>query len=250
MMQVPADRRIPARVLLTLLLVALVGAAGSVLQAEDSPAALQIRDQLDQAVREHVQQGFEVANLTGEVVAIHLPPNIDKLSQPFTLRLLRRFLPREAAGRYVIPMEITPAEGIPAKVNLTVECVAVINGWVALFPLKRGSLLEPTQFRRKQIRVSRRERDYFLADSLPEGYRLSTSLASGQILQFHQFEEVPVVQRGEQVMIHFRRENFTLMSPGKVRREGSIGDLIPVVATATGKRLYARLVSPGIVVVE
>ncbi|UCH09105.1 MAG: flagellar basal body P-ring formation protein FlgA [Fidelibacterota bacterium] len=231
-------------------MVALVCAAGSVLQAEDSPVAQEIRGQLEQAVRQHVQQGFGQANLTGEVVAIHLPPNIDGISQPATVRPIRRFLPREAAGRYVIPLEITPAQGKPVKVNLTVECVAVINGWAARFPLKRGSQLDPTNFIRKQIRVSHREQDYFVADCLPEGYQLSASLAQNQLLQFHQFEEVPVVQRGEQVMIHFRRENFTLMSPGKVRREGSIGDLIPVVATATGKRLYARLVSPGIVVVE
>ena len=231
-------------------MVALVSVAGSVLQAEDSPVALQIRGQLEEVVRQHVQQGFEQTNLAGEVVAIHFPPNIDEIGQPFTVRPIRRFLPREAAGRYVIPLEISPANGNPVKVNLTAECVAVINGWVAHFPLKRGSLLEADNFRRKQVRVTRRERDYFIADTLPEGYQLSTSLSQNQLLQFHQMEEVPAVQRGEQVMIHFRRENFTLVSPGKVRREGVIGDLIPVVATPTGKRLYARLVSPGIVVVE
>lgn len=59
-----------------------------------------------------------------------------------------------------------------------------------------------------------------------------------------------MVRRGEQVMIHFRRRNLILVSPGKTRREGNVGDLIPVVASVTGKRLFGRLVSPGIVVVE
>ena len=209
-----------------------------------------IRDRLQEAVCRQVMEGFRKADLRAEVVAVHLPPNIDELAPDAAIRPLRVFLPGKAAGRYVIPLEITPHEGAAVKVNTTVECVAVVEGWAARFPIKRGSLIEPENFQRKQIRVTRREQDYFTADSVPEGYQMSTSLAQGQLLQFHHLEEVPVVQRGEHVMIHFRRTNLTLISPGKARREGGIGDLIPVVTKATGKRLYGRLVSPGIVVVE
>lgn len=245
----PANRRSPDRMLSAVLLAGIICILAGGLQAGTVQSAT-IRDRLQEAVCQQVMEGFRKADLRAEVVAVHLPPNIDKLDPDAAIRPLRVFLPRRAAGRYVIPLEITPHEGAAVKVNTTVECVAVVEGWAARFPIKRGSLIEPENFQRKQIRVTRREQEYFTADSVPEGYQMSTSLAQGQLLQFHHLEEVPVVQRGEQVMIHFRRTNLTLISPGKARREGNIGDLIPVVAKATGKRLYGRLVSPGIVVVE
>ncbi|MFB0515238.1 MAG: flagellar basal body P-ring formation chaperone FlgA [Candidatus Neomarinimicrobiota bacterium] len=244
------SRRIPAGIttilFLTAVLCALLGAA----QAKGMLPGSSLQERLEQVVRQHVMEGFSRAHLSGELVAINLPPNVEKLAPVASLRPLRVFIPQTAAGHYVIPLEITPVEGVPVKVNITVECVAVVEGWAARFPLKRGTLLELDHFQRKMIRVTQREQSYFTADSLPAGYQLSTSLPQGQLLQFHHLEEVPVVHRGEQVMIHFRRTHLNLISPGKARREGSLGDLIPVVATTTGKRLYGRLVAPGIVLVE
>jgi len=245
----PANRRSPDRMLTAVLLAGIICTFAGGLHAGTGQRAT-IRDRLQEAVCRQVMEGFRKADLMAEVVAVHLPRNVDELDPDAAIRPLRAFLPRKAAGRYVIPLEITPHEGAAVKVNTTVECVAVVEGWAARFPIKRGSLIEPENFQRKQIRVTRREQEYFTADSVPEGYQMSTSLAQGQLLQFHHLEEVPVVQRGEQVMIHFHRRSLTLISPGKARREGNIGDLIPVVANATGKRLYGRLVSPGIVVVE
>ena len=216
----------------------------------DSHPEKGLEARLERAVRHQVMQGFSQANLAGELVAIHLPPNIRGLDPRSDIEPLRTFVPKKAAGRSVVPMAVTPAGGQPVKINITIETVAVVKGWTTNLPLKRGSRLRPQQFERRTIRVTRREQDYITSESLPEGYQLSTSLSPGQLLQFHHLELVPDVQRGEQVMIYFRRKHVTLVSPGKVRRSGLIGDIIPVVAAVTGKRLYGRLESPGIVVVE
>ena len=209
-----------------------------------------LKARLEQAVRSQVMRGFKQANMAGELVAIHLPPNIKGLDPRSAIEALRTFVPKKAAGRAVVAMAVTPEGGQPVKINITIETVAVVRGWTTNLPLKRGSRLRLEQFERKTIRVTRREQDYYISESLPDGYQLSTSLSPGRLLQFHHLELVPDVQRGEQVMIYFRRKHITLVSPGKVRRSGHIGDIIPVVATVTGKRLYGRLESPGIVVVE
>ncbi|UCD38214.1 MAG: flagellar basal body P-ring formation protein FlgA [Fidelibacterota bacterium] len=244
-------RRHPALIRYTFVMVALVCAPGASLwSGDDSPGAVFLRDRVEQVVYDHVREGFERGGLRGEVVAIQMPSIVAEMHPSAAIRPLRTFTPQKAAGRYVIPVEVAPESSAPTKVSVTVECVALINAWEACFPIKRGSPLKPRDFQRKLIRVTKRERDYIVADSLPEGYQLNASLTQGQLLQFHHLEEIPIVQRGEQVMIHVHRQNLTLVSPGKARREGGIGDLIPVVASATGKRLYGRLVSPGIVVVE
>ncbi|UCH63661.1 MAG: flagellar basal body P-ring formation protein FlgA [Fidelibacterota bacterium] len=245
----PANRLSPDRILTAVFLAGLICTFAGYLQARTDQGAT-IKDRLREAVHRQVAEGFRKADLLAEVIAVHLPRNVDELDPDAAIRPLRAFLPRQAAGRYVIPLEITSHEGSVVKVNTTVECAAVVKGWTARFPIRRGSLIKPENFQRKQIRVTRREQEYFTADSLPEGYQMSSNLAQGQLLRFHHLEEIPVVQRGQQVMIHFCRRSLTLISPGKTRREGKIGDLIPVIASTTGKRLYGRLVSPGIVVVE
>jgi flagella basal body P-ring formation protein FlgA len=236
------------RFLAIITLVALVCAAAESLRAESGAA--RIRNRIENVVRNHVNEGFHRANLQGEVVAIYLPPLVAGFNPDVKIRTIRTFTPSTAAGRYVIPLEIDHNGGAPEKINVTVESMAVVEGWAARFPLKRGDLLEKEQFDRKGFKVTRREHEFFNWDSLPSGYRLSTNLAQGQLLQFHHLDEVPAVRQGQEVMIHFQRNSVTLISPGKTRGEGKIGDMIPVVAMTTGKRLYGRLVAPGIVTVE
>ncbi len=239
----------PGAITLALALLAvLTAASGARPGTERTPSSL--REQVEEAVRQHVAAGYERAELAGELVAIHLPSHIAGLGGAAAIKPLRSFIPEQAAGRYVIPLEVTFADGGQRKINITAECVAVVQAWAVRRPLKRGTSLEAQQFDRRTIRVTRRERDYFTGDEIPAGFQLTTGLSAGMLLKAHHLEPVPAVQRGGEVAIHLRRQTLTLISPGKARREGNIGDIIPVVATTTGKRLYGRLVSPGLVVVE
>ncbi|MCH8836226.1 MAG: flagellar basal body P-ring formation protein FlgA [Candidatus Marinimicrobia bacterium] len=205
---------------------------------------------LEAALRDHVTGGLRHANLSGEVAAVQLPANLGVYPSDAGIRPLRSFLPDKAAGRYIIPMEISPPGVRPVRIYATVETVALVYGWEAQLPLKRGDSLDPKLFKRTTARVHRRERDYYTAASLPEGYQICARLAPGELLRYHHIEEAPAVKRGEKVTIYYQRNNITLISPGKARRRGQIGDIIPVIAAVTGKRLYGRLTAPGIIVVE
>ena len=209
-----------------------------------------LHDQLEEVVRKHVAAGFRQAGLEGELVAIHLPANVAPIGAATDIKPVRSFIPRKAAGRYVIPLEITLPGGQLMKVNATVECVAVVHGWAVRLPTKRGTRLETKDFIRKTIRVTRREKEFFTDGEIPDNFQLTTHLSAGDFLRMHHLETIPAVVRGEQIEIHFRRHSITLISPGKARRQGNIGDTIPVVASVTGKRFYGRLVAPGKVVVE
>ena len=233
----------PYKPLLIALLLAAVAIAPA--RGEDD-----LRSRLKKAVRSHVQEGLAKAGLVGEVTQIQLPARSADMQPGSTLKPLRAFIPARAAGRYIIPMEIIPPEGRPFKLYVAVTTVAVVEGWTTRFALKRGAALESGQFYRKTVRVATREADYVQEDLLPEQYQLTTSLKPGQLLRHHYIEPVPAVNIGDQVTIYFKSDTITLVSPGKARRKGRIGEIIPVVATATGKRFFGRLTSPGVVVVE
>ena len=216
----------------------------------DDTHTVALRTRLEAAVTQHIMTGFSKSGLSGEIVSIQLPRNLDQLDASSSIVAVKAFLPRQAGGRYVIPIRLTPPGGPSIRINALVQCVAVLTGWVARMPLDRETALSSGEFERKVVRITRRERDYFTADALPEGHRLSARIEAGQFLRYHHLEPIPAVKRGERVTVRFKRSTLTLVSPGKARRDGRIGDMIPVVVTVTGKRFHGRLVSPGIVVVE
>ncbi len=209
------------------------------------------RDKMERIVRNDVKSALKAAGLNGEVIGINLPRNMPEFALNSQIRPVIKYIPEKAATRTVLQYNIIEPGKRPAKVNAIVQTVAKVYGWVAVVPLKRGDELKPGDFRREMATVSYREEEYYADDQFLEGYELNTRLTQGQMLQFHHIKIKTAVKSGDAVMIHFRRSSrLTLISPGKVRRHGQIGDMIPVIATVTGKRLRGRLVSPGIVVVE
>lgn len=209
------------------------------------------RDKMERIVRNDVESALKAAGLDGEVIGITLPRNLPEFALNSQIKLVLKYIPEKAATRTVLQYTVIEPGKRPAKVNAIVQTVAKVYGWVAVVPLKRGDDLKPGDFRREMALVSHREEEYFVNDQFLRGYELNTRLSQGQMLQFHHIKIKTAVKSGDTVMIHFRRSSgLTLISPGKVRRAGQIGDMIPVVATATGKRLRGRLVSAGIVVVE
>ena len=157
---------------------------------------------LEAALKDHVTEGLRLANLSGEVVTVQLPANLGEYPHGSGIRPLRSFLPDKAAGRYIIPMEISPPGVRPVRIYAAVETVALVNGWEARLPLKRGDPLDPQGFKRTTARVDRREQDYYTAASLPEGYQICARLAPGDLLRYRHIEEAPDVKRGEDVTIY------------------------------------------------
>ncbi len=230
------------------LLVAILWLPGIIYPA--TPAGTSLESRLEGALAEHVTAGLRRANLSGEVAVVQLPANMGNYPPGSGIRPLRSFLPAKAAGRFVIPMEISPPNVRPVRIYATVETVALIHGWAAKMPLKRGDPLDEDKFKRTTARVSRGEKEYFIGTTLPEGYQMSARLAPGDMLRYHHLEEAPAVKRGEAVTIYYKRNSITLVSPGRARRKGQLGDVIPVIAAVTGKQMFGRLDAPGIIVVE
>ena len=234
------NKRVPSG-LLWLLLGATTGFA-----ANESSLSRHITAQ----VRAHVEAGLTAAGLHGEITSIVLPVAAAQLPVDSRVRPIRQFIPGRAAGRHIIPLEVTRPGAPSTKINVTVSTVAVIIGWTTAYAVQRGDALEPSQFTRKTIRVNGRESDYIQEEALPDNYQLASTIKPGQLLKHFQIEPIPDVNSGDEVTIYFKYNTITLVSPGKARRKARVGETLPVVATATGRRFYGVLVSPTVVIVE
>ncbi|MCH8326921.1 MAG: flagellar basal body P-ring formation protein FlgA [Candidatus Marinimicrobia bacterium] len=212
--------------------------------------ASSLSERITARVRSHIEAGLTHAGLHGEITSIVLPAAAAKLAVDSQVRPIRRFMPDRAAGRHIIPLEITPPGGPSTKINVTVSTVAIIVGWTTAYTVKRGNALLPQQFTRKTVRVKGRESDYIQEETLPDNYQLAATIKPGQLLKHFQIEPVPDVNSGDEITIYFKYNTITLVSPGKARRRARIGETLPVVATATGKRFYGVLISPTVVIVE
>lgn len=208
-----------------------------------------LTEKIEAVVRDHIAHGLIESGLKGEIVAVYLPRNLPTSTREVYIKPLRKFMPPRAAGRYVIPLDII-AGNSAIKINVTIETVALINGWEAREPLKRGVLLSAKNFKRKTIRVTRRENEYFDGPEIPLNRQLAASIPGGHMLKYQHIKMIPEVVRGEKITIRYKINNLILTIPGKARRDAQIGDLLPVIAAETGKQLDGRLQANGIVVIE
>ena len=186
----------------------------------------------------------------GGAAGIVLPTAAERLPVDSQVLPIRDFIPSQAAGRHIVPLIVTRPGKPSTKIHVTVSTVAVIHGWTTTYKIKRGEALDISRFFRKTMRVGSRESDYIQAETFPENYRIASTLKPGKLLKHHHIEPIPDVDSGDEITIYFKHETITLVSPGKARRRGRIGETIPVTATATGKRFYGVLISPRVVVVE
>jgi|CZCB01.1.fsa_nt_gi flagella basal body P-ring formation protein FlgA len=87
--------------------------------------------------------------------------------------------------------------------------------------------------------------------ALPETpVRATRWLRQGEPLQEGEIEPVPQVTKGGRVLIECYTNGIRIRVPGKARRDGWQGQVIPVVNIDSGKTVLARVVGAGKVEVE
>ncbi|MFH1278952.1 MAG: flagellar basal body P-ring formation chaperone FlgA [Candidatus Eisenbacteria bacterium] len=105
------------------------------------------------------------------------------------------------------------------------------------------------------LRLERREirtvaDDVFGAATALEGMRTRRMLGDGVIVKRDDVEPVPLVRRGERVMLTVSYGGITVSAVAKALDDGVSGDVIRVKNERSGRRLYGVVVAEGLVRVD
>ncbi|MBG0776863.1 MAG: flagellar basal body P-ring formation protein FlgA [Desulfovibrionaceae bacterium] len=163
-------------------------------------------------------------------VCVELPSGLRAGSTPLVL-MVRTLDGREAgsisAGVFVDVWRTVPAAGRP---------------------LNHGDSVTPdalTQVRKNEA---------YLRGEIWDGrggpWRVKRPVGAGQVLYRDNLEPVPMVSRGDKVVMVFKGAHIRLEAQGEAMADGSPGDHIPVRNLQSRRQVYARVVDSGTVSVQ
>ncbi len=143
-------------------------------------------------------------------------------------------------GRVVFVLRVQGVNGTPfeqwvsADVSQMVEVVVVI---------------EAEDIHLQSMQIRRMRRPYLSNPQEVLGKRLRQSLRKGMPIRGDQLEIAPLVRRGDRVTITLRSKGLQIVTSGKAKEDGQLGEMIRVMNLESKKNVYAEVVNAGDVLI-
>ncbi len=133
---------------------------------------------------------------------------------------------------------------VPVFLDREVQVYRVIND------LPGNQELNPDFLRKEYSRESDLPRDFIGTENSLEGFRARRELETGTILCSFHLEEIPLVERGEEITILFNSTDFSISVPGKTMEDGKNGEIIRVRNLFNGEIIQGKIKSEKIIEID
>jgi len=213
-------------------------------QADD---AVQSHESIREAARQHVLANAGQFPGKTEVTALALDRR---------LRLTRCEIPLETyespnglrAGRSVVGVRCNGSK--PWKIFVPVKIAALQHVLVSKLALRRGQLLNPSDFHLVEQDVAQLRKGYYTNARQVAGLRAKRAIRSGSVLTPSMLAQDKIVKRGSHVEILAREGGLSVRMRGKAMANGAIGDRIRVKNQSSGREVTGLIIEPGVVLVQ
>ena len=157
---------------------------------------------------------------------------------------VREGMPRGAVHIYLLTEK--GARRISVLLDLRWRCDVL----VAAEEIDRGERVYPWQVALERVYMKRCPRQGVENPEELVNYVALRPIPKGEILKKSFLKREPLVRRGEEVNVIFRKGNLEISFTGEVLDNGFLGDVVRVRSANTGKILRGRVVSEGSVLVK
>ncbi len=193
---------------------------------------------------------------------------IDRLSVPYDSVAIRLEVPdidqrtgitswafdlysdRPVIGTVPFRMTLTFADGTEKTYVATARVRVFKKVAVAARRLGRHEVINSDDIRIEKRDITFMTDAYFETHDLLTGKRTKRVINAGTILAASDVEDIPVIERGSNVMVSVVIGAVTVTSKARALQDGSLGDHILVQDLTTGKRLTGTVVGKGLVVLD
>ncbi|VAX31860.1 hypothetical protein MNBD_NITROSPIRAE01-1368 [hydrothermal vent metagenome] len=148
-------------------------------------------------------------------------------------------------GRAVFVLHVQGLGGRLFKQWVSADVSQIVQVFVAARKLRRLDVLEAEDLHLQSIQI-RRVHSRYLSDLKGVlGKRLTRSLRKGMPIREDQLEIAPLVQRGDRVTITVRSQGLQIVTSGKAKQDGQLGEMIRVMNLESKKTVFAEVVNSG-----
>jgi flagella basal body P-ring formation protein FlgA len=152
-------------------------------------------------------------------------------------------------GSYPVKFDII-RDGITVKtISTSVRVALWADSWVARKRIKRGETVDIGNLFVERRDVTRHFGKLVQAAHSFSDIRAKRTINAGSVIVSDMVEPIPMVSRGEEVLIRCDVGNMEITTTGIAKENGLQGDRIEVANKSTKRRITAEVESPGVVYV-
>lgn len=200
-----------------------------------------------EAARSFIIQKFD---LDPESITVEMRRNrsFDEMSPNDSIRVYSTSssLPR---GTYSLKFDIIRDGVIVKTVSTSVKLTIWTDTYVASRTIKRDESINKSDLRIERCDVTKKFGKTLEVSDTTLAIRAVKTIKTGSVIEMDMVEPIPVICRGDDVLIRCTVGQIEITTTGVAREDGLCGDMIEVLNKETNRRISAEVDSPGIVVV-
>jgi len=144
------------------------------------------------------------------------------------------------------------------SVNSIARHQVTLSGWVDIYEslvcadrtLRRGQIISEEDVYLVRKNISYLSRNYVTDIDQVVGYKVKNSVKAGRYIQRRMLKKPPVVEKGAMVTIVAESQYIKVTAPGKILKNGDLGQFVKVRNLMSKKDVYAKVISNSIVKVD
>ncbi len=202
--------------------------------------------ELTALVEQHVARSWQdQPGVRTEITYQQLPETLTLAEDGFELRVMTPLQPR-LTGAVSLAVAAVSGDRALYRVPVSFRVRVFRSAAVALRPVGRGEVIAPEDFEFSEHEVTTERSPLVTAVDQAAGKRLVRNLRAGQLLTLDLLENLPLVERGDEVTLVVEYKGIRVGCPGKAWQRGGLGDKIMVRnhygRNLTGEVLDARTI--------
>lgn len=152
-------------------------------------------------------------------------------------------------GSYPVKFDIVRDGIIVKTISTSVRVTLWMDAYVARKKVRRGETIDIDDIFVERRDVTKNfDKIIHTADSFSD-VRAKRSINAGSVIVSDMVEPIPMILRGEEVLIRCDVGSMQITTTGVAKEDGLRGDRIKVVNKTTRKKITAEVESPGVVCV-
>ena len=136
------------------------------------------------------------------------------------------------------------------QIRLQAQVRVTYNLYKTTKPLKRGHAFDLNDVESFQFQSKRLLRNKISNWEQLEGFQLTRNLEEGEMLSIHMVKKVPLVKRGDRIMLIAKRGSLKVTAPGLVRENGFKDQMIKVENMQSHKIVYGTVLNSRTIIVD
>jgi len=163
---------------------------------------------------------------------------------------VRKLSNRPFRGPTVTRLEISVDDALVRTLAITVDTRLFRDVVVTARTLRRAELLEEGAVEIEERDITQLKHGFYTSLEELELIQSSRPIGAGDVITHRHAEPVPVIHRGDEIVMLVRSTHMSLEAVGEALQDGGIGEKIRVRNGESGKVVRGQIIEPGLVEIQ